>query len=240
MLRNAKTRLKKQTTPGPGRLIGYARVSTEDQDLRMQVMALIDYGVPKEYIFVDKLSGKSLKRPGLQEALHIVREGDVLVAWSLDRIGRTLSDLVIVSDHIGKKKAQIHCIRDNFDTATAMGGFYFHLMGALAELKRRLISERTAASIQARKREGATFGRAKLLTAKQVEKAIAWRRAHIESGGRRGKTVPQIAEHFGVSVVTVRTSILEATGGEKLWATGPWAGKKRKRKRYTWTESETT
>lgn len=205
----------------------------------MQVMALIDYGVPKDYIFVDKLSGKNLKRPGLQEALHIVREGDVFVAWSLDRIGRTLSDLVIVSDHIGKKKAQIHCIRDNFDTATAMGGFYFHLMGALAELERRLISERTAAGIQARKREGATFGRAKLLTAKQVEKAIAWRRAHIETSGKRGKTVPQIATALGASVVTVRTSILEATGGEKLWKTGPHAGKRRKRKRYTWAEVET-
>mgnify|MGYP000119496084 FL=1 len=119
-----------------------------------------------------------------------------------------------------------------------MGGFYFHLMGALAELERRLISERTAAGIQARKREGATFGRAKLLTAKQVEKAIAWRRAHIETSGKRGKTVPQIAVALGASVVTVRTSILEATGGEKLWKTGPHAGKKRRRKRYTWTEVE--
>jgi DNA invertase Pin-like site-specific DNA recombinase len=229
---------EEKETDSDVRLIGYARVSTEDQDLRMQVAALKDYGVDPHYIFHDKLSGKNLKRPGLQEALHIVREGDIFVAWSLDRIGRSLSDLILVSEHIGKRGAQIHCIRDGFDTKTAMGGFYFHLMAALAELERRLIAERTAAGISAKKREGAKFGRQKLLTPKQVEKAVAWRRLHIETGGKRGKTVPQIAVALGASVVTVRTAMLEATGGEKLWKTGPHAGKRRKRKSYRWVETE--
>lgn len=221
------------------RLVGYARVSTDEQDLRMQVQALREHGVHPNYIFYDKLSGKNLKRPGLQEALAVIGEGDVLVAWSLDRIGRSLSDLVLVSEYIGNRGAQIRCLRDNFDTKTAMGGFYFHLMAALAELERRLISERTSAGLRARMKEGAQVGRKKLLTPKQVEKAVAWLRLRIETKGKRGKSVPQIADHFGVSVVTVRHAVLEATGGEKLWAVGPQAGKKRKRKRHAWVEVET-
>ncbi len=239
MSRQRKLAVEKEAADLDSRLVGYARVSTDDQELLMQVQALKDHGVHPDYIFYDKLSGKNLKRPGLQEALAVIGKGDVLVAWSLDRIGRSLSDLVLVSEYVGNRGAQIRCLRDNFDTKTAMGGFYFHLMAALAELERRLISERTSAGLRARMKEGAQVGRKKSLTAKQVAMAVAWLRLRIKSDGKRGKSVLQIAKRFGVSVVTVRHAVQLATGGEKLWPTGPQAGKKRKRKRFAWTEIET-
>jgi transposase len=81
-------------------------------------------------------------------------------------------------------------------------------------------------------------GAPKKLTQEQVQQAVAWLRLHHKTGGKRGKSVPEVADELGVSVVTVRTAVLKATGGEKLWATGPMAGKRRKRKRYVWTEVE--
>lgn len=236
MSRRRKTVVEKVSTGVDTRRVGYARVSTDDQDLRAQIAALRDHGCGDAYIFVDKKSGKDLKRPGLQEALAVVGEGDVLVSWSLDRIGRDLGDLIAVSEYLKDKRAHLICIKDGIDTTTAIGMLYFHIIGAFAQFERSRIAERTSAGLRARMREGVKVGRKKSLTPKQVAAAIAWLRLRIESDGKRGKSAPEIAKRFGVSVVTLRHAVLGATGGEKLWAVGPQAGKRRKRKRFAWTE----
>ena len=197
MAKRRKYPVEKDTLDPDARRIGYARVSTEDQDLKMQIAALRERGVHPDYIFHDKRSGKDLKRPGLQEALHIIREGDVFIAWSLDRIGRNLGDLILVIQHIGNRKANLICIKDGIDTTTAIGMLYFHIVGAFAQFERSRIAERTSAGIQARKKEGRKFGRDKSLTSTQVAVAVAWLRDHIKSGGKRGKSVPQVAAALG-------------------------------------------
>jgi DNA invertase Pin-like site-specific DNA recombinase len=145
--------------------IGYARVSTEDQLLDLQIEALRQAGC--ERIFKEKKSGTLTRRPALNSALSALREGDVLVVWKLDRLGRSLQDLIKTLGKLERRGIGFWSISDQIDTQTPAGKLVFHITGAVAEFERALISERTKAGMQAAQRRGRTLGRPRALTASQ-------------------------------------------------------------------------
>ena len=128
-------------------LIGYARVSTQDQTINLQKDALEKIGCSK--IFTDTASGATTERKGLDEALEYVREGDSLVVWKLDRLGRSLKHLIETITDLNTRKIGFKSLTENIDTATATGKLVFHIFGALAEFERNLIRERTIAGLEA-------------------------------------------------------------------------------------------
>lgn len=152
-------------------LIGYARVSTHDQTLHLQKDALEKIGCTK--IFSDIISGAKVERKGLEEALAYVREGDSLVVWKLDRLGRSLKHLIETITALNKRKIGFKSITENIDTTTSGGKLIFHIFGALAEFERDIIRERTNAGLQAARARGRNGGRPKSLTGKQVTLAQA-------------------------------------------------------------------
>ncbi len=157
--------------------IGYARVSTEEQNLELQRQALKTAGC--EIIYEDKgISGASTERHGLSEALEQMRKDDILVVWKLDRLGRSLAHLINLIDRIGKAGSGFQCLTEAIDTTTAGGTLVFHMMGALAEFERSLIAERTKAGMKAAKKGGKHLGRPRKLTSAQINHA----REMIESG----------------------------------------------------------
>jgi DNA invertase Pin-like site-specific DNA recombinase len=151
--------------------IGYARVSTTDQNTDLQLQALKAAGC--EQIFEDQVSGSSTKRPGLDQALKLVGKDDVLVVWRLDRLGRSLPHLIEVIGALGDRGAGFRSLTESIDTTTAGGRLVFHMMGALAEFERSLIQERTRAGLEAAKKRGARLGRPPALSPAQIKHAKA-------------------------------------------------------------------
>jgi DNA invertase Pin-like site-specific DNA recombinase len=141
-------------------LIGYARVSTQDQTLDLQTDALKHAGCEK--IFTDTTSGAKSERPGLQEALNHLRAGDTLVVWRLDRLGRTLKHLIAMISELSDKGIGFKSLQENMDTTTSGGKLIFHIFGALAEFEREVIKERTIAGLQAARARGRLGGRRKI------------------------------------------------------------------------------
>ncbi len=157
--------------------IGYARVSTEEQNLDLQLDALKSAGCEK--IFTDEgISGITIERDGLSQALSRVGDGDVLVVWKLDRLGRSLGFLCELVEQFKKQGAGFQSLTDGIDTTTTGGKLVFHIMGALAEFERDLIRERTKAGMKAAKRRGKRVGRPLALTDEQIAHA----RKVIKSG----------------------------------------------------------
>lgn len=151
-------------------LVGYARVSTEDQKLDLQLQALKAAGCVK--IFSDHgLSGKRTDRPGLEDALRSLASGDTLVVWRLDRLGRSLIHLVQMVDDLGRKGIHFHSLSENIDSTSSGGRLLFHMMAALAEFERSLISERTRAGMEAARRSGARIGRKPFLSNDEINAA---------------------------------------------------------------------
>lgn len=147
-------------------LIGYARISTIDQNLDLQIDALEAAGC--EAIYKDKgLSGAKAKRPGLDGALKRLKRDDVLVVWRLDRLGRSMRHLIELTSKFEAKGVGFLSLSDAIDTSTAGGRLYFHLMGAFSEFERNLISERTKAGMAAARARGTQIGRPKKRTAAQ-------------------------------------------------------------------------
>lgn len=140
------------------RLIGYARVSTDDQDLSLQKRALIDYGIKPEHIFEEYASGGTMKRPTLHKALRSMRDGDTFVVWKLDRLGRTLTGVIETVEMIQAEKVQFVSLTEKVDTTSAMGDAFFKIALVFAELERKLISERTKAGMAVRRAAGVKFG----------------------------------------------------------------------------------
>jgi DNA invertase Pin-like site-specific DNA recombinase len=167
---------KKTTRHLPGRLLGYARVSTTDQDLTLQLDALTRHGCPQKAIFVDKASSARAQRPGLEACLATLQAGDVLVVWRLDRLGRSMSHLVILVEQLRERGIGFRSICDGvIDTTTASGELIFNLFSALAQFEQRLIQERTRAGLSAARARGRKGGRKplpptapKVLTAKKM------------------------------------------------------------------------
>jgi DNA invertase Pin-like site-specific DNA recombinase len=143
-------------------LIGYARVSTNEQNLDLQRDALHNAGVSPKNLYTDKITGTKSERPGLAQALSHLRDGDTLVVWRLDRLGRSLKHLIETVATLQQQHIAFQSITENINTATATGQLVFHLFGALAEFERNLIKERTMAGIKAARARGRKGGRPKL------------------------------------------------------------------------------
>ena len=175
-------------------LIGYARVSTQDQNLNLQNDALKKAGCGK--VFEDRLSGAKIERTGLEEALKFVRTGDVLVVWKLDRLGRGLRDLIDKMQDLEKRGIGFKSLTESIDTTTAGGKLIFHIFGSLAEFERSLIRERTMAGLASARARGIKGGRKNKLTPEQIE---LLKKMYAD------KTIPikQIMETFGVGKSTL-------------------------------------
>ncbi len=159
-------------------LIGYARVSTQDQTLDLQTDALRRAGC--ENIFTDTTSGAKSERPGLQDAMSHLRAGDTLVVWRLDRLGRTLKHLIATITDLSDKGIGFRSLQENMDTTTSGGKLIFHIFGALAEFEREVIKERTIAGLQAARARRRLGGRPKLQS--RDPKKIAMARKLYEDG----------------------------------------------------------
>ena len=155
-----------------GRLIGYARVSTADQDLQRQIETLQHAGCQDDQIFRDIASGARTARPGLEACLQALAPGDTLVVWRLDRLGRSLKHLIEVVAALAERGIGFKSLTEQIDTTTPGGKLIFHVFGALAEFERDLIRERTHAGLAAARARGRLGGRPrKLADAKQLDLA---------------------------------------------------------------------
>jgi DNA invertase Pin-like site-specific DNA recombinase len=173
--------------------IGYARVITQDQDLSLQLDALDDAGCKK--IYKEKITGSTKERPQLNQLLEQLREGDVVVIWKLDRLARSLKDLVSLVNEIQEKGGALHSLNDQIDTTTPHGKFTFHVFAALAEFERDLISERTKAGLAAARARGRQGGWPKGLSKKAQHTAIIAEKLYQE----RELTVKEICEQLSIS-----------------------------------------
>ena len=145
------------------RCFGYARVSTDDQDLSLQIDALIRFGIEPGDIFTDKISGAKEDRPGLSKCLNSLQKGDTLVVWRLDRLGRSMRHLVTLIEELREQNIGFKSISDGaIDTTSASGEMIFNIFAALAQFERRLIQERTNAGLAAARARGRKGGRPKI------------------------------------------------------------------------------
>ena len=174
--------------------IGYARVSTGEQNLDLQTDALEAEGCEK--IYTDTLSGATAEREGLQDAMDYARGGDVLVVWSLDRFGRSLKDLIAKVETLKDRGVQFKSLKENLDTTSSAGRLQFHIFGALAEFERDLNRERTMAGLRAARARGRTGGRPRALSEEDLPELQAL---------MRDPDVPvrRICERFEVSKATL-------------------------------------
>lgn len=174
--------------------IGYARVSTDDQNLHIQRDALEKAGC--QVIYEDKASGKSTERPELEACLKALRSGDTLVVWRLDRLGRSLGDLVKLVTTLEEQKIGFESLQEKIETTSASGKLVFHVFAALAEFERNLISERTRAGLKAARARGRLGGRKPKLKQKDIREIKAL---------LKDPNIPvsDIAKRFGVSRTTI-------------------------------------
>jgi DNA invertase Pin-like site-specific DNA recombinase len=175
-------------------LIGYARVSTDDQNAELQVDALKKSGCLK--VFTDKASGSLANRPELDRMLDQLRPGDVVVVWRLDRLGRSLKNLIALVEELAEKGVGFRSLTESINTTTANGKLFFSVMGALAEFERDLVRERTLAGLAAARARGRVGGRPPVMTA---DKVMVARKMYAS----REHTVEAIAKTLGVSRKTI-------------------------------------
>jgi DNA invertase Pin-like site-specific DNA recombinase len=149
--------------------IGYARVSTSDQNLDLQKEALKEAGCKK--IYEDQASGLRAERPGLAKSLEHLREGDIFVVWKLDRLGRNVKNLIDFVTMLEEHKIHFKSLTDQIDTSSSMGKFFFHIMASLAQMERELIVERTRAGLNAARQRGRIGGRKRKMTSSKIESA---------------------------------------------------------------------
>lgn len=173
--------------------IGYARVSTHDQNIDLQIQALTHSGC--ERIFYDEMSGTRFERPGLNEAISHLRSGDCLVVWKLDRLGRGVKGLVDLVTDLENKGIHFQSLTDQIDTSTPAGRFFFNVMASLAQMERELILERTRAGLEAARKKGRIGGRRRKMTASKVKAA-----RQLLANGELPKDV---AKNLGVSIPTL-------------------------------------
>lgn len=186
--------------------IGYARVSTHDQNLDLQRDALDKAGCTK--IFVDEISGTVAQRAGLEKAKEVLRQGDVLIVWRLDRLGRSIRDLIDWVNHLEEEGIGFKSLQESIDTTTSSGKLVFHIFAALAEFERNLIRERTNAGLAAARARGRLGGRKKSLKAKERKRAV-------EMYQRKNQTVIQICEMMNITKPTLYAYIREEQANQK-------------------------
>lgn len=175
-------------------LIGYARVSTQDQSLRLQEDALNQTGCEK--IYSDIASGAKTSRNGLDAALSHLRKGDTLAVWRLDRLGRSLIHLIQTIQELSKKGIGFKSIQENIDTTSSGGQLIFHIFGALAEFERTLIKERTQAGLKSARARGRLGGRPVLLNNVQIKKL----KDHYKKGDL---SITEICKLFNITKPTL-------------------------------------
>ena len=182
-------------------LIGYGRVSTNEQDLSLQIDALQAAGCEK--IYSDKASGTKTERPGLTDAIAFARAGDTLMVWKLDRLGRSVKDLIAQIMALEERGIEFRSLTDGIDTTTATGRFFFHVMAAFAEMERALIIERTNAGLSAARRMGRKGGRRPTMTPEKIKQAT-----RLLATGQI--TPAEVAKTLGVSKATIYRHIPKA------------------------------
>ena len=175
-------------------LIGYARVSTGDQSLILQIDALEEAGC--ERVFRDQISGVVNTRPNLNQALNFARPGDTLVVWRLDRLSRSLRDLIETVTLLESRGVQLKSLHESIDTESSSGKLIFHLFGALAEFERNLIKERTLAGLHAARARGRKGGRPPSLVSEKRKLVV---KLYLE----RNYSVSQICQMMGISKPTL-------------------------------------
>ena len=175
-------------------LIGYARVSTFDQNPDLQKDALEKAGCEK--VFLDTISGTVPQRPGLTKVKELLRKGDTLVVWRLDRLGRSLKDLIDWINYLDTEGVALKSLQESIDTSTSTGKLIFHIFGALAEFERHLILERTQAGLSAARARGRLGGRPKILD--DDKKKVV-----VDLYNERKLTVKKICEMMGISKPTL-------------------------------------
>ncbi len=184
-------------------LIGYARVSTDDQNLDLQRDALRAAGCGK--VYEDKISGAKAERPGLALALEVARAGDTLIVWRLDRLGRSLHDLILLARRLDEAGIGLMSVQERIDTSSSGGKLIFHMFGALAEFERNLVRERTRAGLTAARARGRKGGRPKLLDPAKRQLAV---RLYAE----KRHTIGEICRLMGISKPTLYNYLAEANG----------------------------
>lgn len=184
-------------------LIGYARISTDDQNLALQHDALTAAGCEK--IYEDRISGARAERPGLALAMEVARAGDTLIVWRLDRLGRSLKDLIAFAEQLEQRKVGLKSLKEALDTTSSGGRLIFHMFGALAEFERDLIRERTRAGLSAARARGRLGGRPKLLTPEKRKLAVQLYRAKEHS-------IAEICRLMGISKPTLYSYLAEVGG----------------------------
>jgi DNA invertase Pin-like site-specific DNA recombinase len=185
------TAAESASPPGRGALVGYARVSTDEQNLALQLDALKQAGC--ERVHKDVGSGSLKHRPELDACLDYLRAGDTLVVWRLDRLGRGLKHLIEAIEQLHAREIGFRSLTEAIDTTTNAGMLQFHIFGALAEFERQIIRERTRAGLAAARARGRLGGRPALLTPEKLELARLMR--------QQKRTMPQIAKALGVSTL---------------------------------------
>ncbi|MVF24246.1 recombinase family protein [Methylocaldum sp. BRCS4] len=181
-------------------LIGYARVSTRDQNPALQLDALKAVGCEK--VFIETASGASRERPELRQALDYARAGDTLVVWKLDRLARSMRQLIETVDDLETRKIGFKSLTEEIDTTTASGRLVFHIFGALATFERSLIQERTRAGLEAARARGRVGGRPRAMSADDLRVAKALLEQKF--------TGIEVAKRLGVSRATLYKRLAES------------------------------
>jgi DNA invertase Pin-like site-specific DNA recombinase len=181
-------------------LIGYARVSTIEQILSLQKDALLKAGCEK--IFEDTISGATASRPGLTEALAFARSNDVICVWRLDRIGRSLKNLIELVNLLEEKGIGLQSLQESINTTTSSGKLIFHVFGALAEFERNLIQERTSAGLAAARARGRQGGRPKALEPGK-------RKLAVDLYNKKEYPINEICKMMGISKPTLYEYVKE-------------------------------
>lgn len=184
-------------------IIGYARVSSGEQKMDLQLRALSSAGCKRIYKDHGQ-SGQDFKRDGLTEALQIVKAGDTLVVWRLDRLGRSLQGLIEVINELCSNHVHFRSLMENIDTASSGGRLMFHMMGALAEFERNLISERTQAGLDEARIRGKQLGRPNSMNDGQIREAV-----HALCHEKRA--METVADDLGISVRTLRRHLQKSS-----------------------------
>lgn len=177
-------------------IIGYIRVSTDTQDMALQRDALESIGCDK--IFEEVISGAKKERPQLEKCFDYLREGDTLTVWRLDRLGRSLKDLIEIVNRLHEQGIAFKSITEHIDTTSAGGKLVFHIFGAMAEFERNIISERTTAGLEAARKRGRVGGRKRKLSDTQIT-------LMKEMYNSKKHSLSEIGKAFGVSKGTVYT-----------------------------------
>lgn len=175
-------------------ILGYARVSTNDQNPALQIDALGNFGC--ERVFEEKVSATSKVRPQLDRLLDSLREGDTVVVWRLDRLGRSIKDLIALVELFKERGVQFVSLTEKIDTSSPSGELIFHIFASVAQFERSLIIERTKSGLSAARARGRVGGRKRKMSIEDIKKARALATSNEIS-------ISDIAEHFNISRTTL-------------------------------------